>query len=183
MPIYPAFASDGNMGSNTLFDFPVYSRFFIRFACVVAPVIIPVLWQRDKQQANLSMAVCSRFSHCSATRFCNFDIYQIWLFNIAEYLWWWFDVMISSRSWRRHRNKLKKSGEPRYVCSCSGEVFRHRSGADIPALICLVSVQFALFLCCFWGVPHFNVNKYRFYAKISSNARNLQGVLRQHLGL
>ena len=80
---------------QTFFDFPVYFKFFIGLFALVNPVgIIPVFISMTSYQtaaarnktnltANLSVAIIF-----SATRFCNFLVYQL-IRSVSPGASWW----------------------------------------------------------------------------------------------
>lgn len=85
---------------QTLFDFPVYFKFFIGLFALVNPVgIIPVFISMTSYQtaaarnktnltANLSVAIILWISLFSATRFCNFLVYQL-IRSVSPGASWW----------------------------------------------------------------------------------------------
>lgn len=85
---------------QTLFDFPVYFKFFIGLFALVNPVgIIPVFISMTSYQtaaarnktnltANLSVAIILWISLFSATRFYNFLVYQL-IRSVSPGVSWW----------------------------------------------------------------------------------------------
>lgn len=85
---------------QTLFDFPVYFKFFIGLFALVNPVgIIPVFISMTSYQtaaarnktnltANLSVAIILWISLFLATRFYNFLVYQL-IHSVSPGASWW----------------------------------------------------------------------------------------------
>ncbi|STJ81124.1 MarC family integral membrane protein [Escherichia coli] len=85
---------------QTLFDFPVYFKFFIGLFALVNPVgIIPVFISMTSYQtaaarnktnltANLSVAIILWISLFSATQFYNFLVYQL-IRSVSPGVSWW----------------------------------------------------------------------------------------------
>ncbi len=85
---------------QTLFDFPVYFKFFIGLFALVNPVgIIPVFISMTSYQtaaarnktnltANLSVAIILWIRFFSATRFYNFLVYQL-IRSVSPGVSWW----------------------------------------------------------------------------------------------